>query len=116
VYYRISRPDGQHSKWGNGRLVVGRHLKGRKQSQFLLDISTGKRDGAEDIIRLETKVVTEGAGVPELKSHPKFIRDVDDWAEFAHGITSPFFKDFVAPEIMQQFGMIHGLYHQHLGA
>jgi uncharacterized protein (TIGR04255 family) len=95
---------GRFSGEANGRLLVGRQLKGWKQSQFLVDISTGKRDGAEDIVRLETKVVTEGAWVPTLKSHPKFIRDVDNWAEFAHSITSPFFKDFVAPEVMQQFG------------
>jgi hypothetical protein len=101
---KILMDGGRFSGDATGRLLVSRPLKGRKDSQFVMDIAAGKRDGAEDVVRLETKVTTEGAGVPTLKSHSKFIKDVDDWAEFAHGVTSPFFKGFLVPEVMQMFG------------
>ncbi len=87
----------------NGRFLIVRTLKQRKSSQFLMDLGTGKKEGVEDIIRLETKVKTDGAGVPTLKTPAKFFREVDEWLEFAHGITSPFFKDFLVRDVMQKF-------------
>lgn len=87
----------------NGRFLIQRSLRQRKDSLFTVDLATGKKEGAETIVRLETKVKTEGAGVPALKSAAKFLSDVEDWLEFAHGITSPFFKDFVVADVMQKF-------------
>ena len=33
----------------------------------------------------------------------QFIKALDDWLEFAHDVTSPFFKQFIRPEIMAKF-------------
>src|SRR5262249_36827941 len=42
----------------NGRFLFSRGLNGWKDSQFSVDLGTGKRAGTEDIVRLETKVRT----------------------------------------------------------
>jgi hypothetical protein len=89
----------------DGRLVFRRNLKDWKASAFIVDFGSGKNsETGENIARLETKVICREAGVPKFaKSHSKFISDVNNWLEFAHGITSPFFKDFVLPDVMSKF-------------
>jgi hypothetical protein len=88
----------------DGRFLFRDELKGWKTSKFLLDIASGRQNETnEQIVRMETKVICEGEGVPELKSSPKFIKDVANWLEFAHGITSPFFKDLITPSLMTKF-------------
>jgi uncharacterized protein (TIGR04255 family) len=89
----------------DGRIIVRRNLKEWKNSSFIMDFASGKNtETNEDIARLETKVVCGGAGVPKFtKSHPKFIREVMNWLQFARGITSPFFKQFMRPELMAKF-------------
>jgi uncharacterized protein (TIGR04255 family) len=86
-----------------GRIAITRDLKGWKKSRFSLDLASGTKGGSEDIVRLETKVQCEGAGVLALKTSAKFIKALDGWLEFAHGVTRPFFKEFVTPELMQKF-------------
>jgi uncharacterized protein (TIGR04255 family) len=87
-----------------GRIALSRALKGWKNSRFFVDIGSGKRaGGAEDIVRLETKVQCEGTGVPALKGPAGFLRNLNKWLEFAHGLTRPFFKEFVLPDLMQKF-------------
>lgn len=86
-----------------GRVVFVRGLRGWKNSRFHLDITTAKKGGTEDIVRTETKVQCDGVGVPALKNPAKFMKDIDKWLEFAHGVTSPFFKELVLPNLMQKF-------------
>jgi hypothetical protein len=87
-----------------GRLAFQRNLKGWADSQVVLDMGSGKLlDSGEDIVRMETKVVTKQKGVPHLATPGRFISDVEKWCEFAHGITSPLFKQFIKPEVMEKF-------------
>jgi hypothetical protein len=88
----------------DGRLALQRKLKGQKETVFFIDIATGKNTELnEDIIRMETKVVSKGAEAPALGSQSKFLRDVDAWLERSHAIISPFFSTFVLPPLMKKF-------------
>jgi hypothetical protein len=87
----------------SGEAALWRGLKGWKSSRLSLDIGTGKKGGSEDIVRSETKVQSDGVGVPVLKNPGKFMRELDHWLEFAHGLTRPFFKELVLPDLMQKF-------------
>jgi len=86
-----------------GRFAFQRKLKGWANSIFSLDFGSGQKETKESIVRLETKIITKGDGVARLQTPLKFLREIDDWLEFAHGITSPFFKDFILPPVMQKF-------------
>src|SRR5580692_6672372 len=86
-----------------GRFVLARDLKGWKNSRFVMDVGSGKKEATEDIVRLETKVFCVKDGVPKLRTSGKFINSVDDWLEFAHGVTSPFFRELMLPGLMQKF-------------
>jgi uncharacterized protein (TIGR04255 family) len=87
--------------WGDpiGRFLFQRGLRGYKNSQFVVDLASAQ----ESKFQLLSKVSTSTPSVPSLKSKASFIADVRKWLEFAHGITSPFFKDFVLPEVMKKF-------------
>jgi hypothetical protein len=87
----------------DGRFVLAHHLKTWKDARFVIDIGSGKTANSEEIIRMETRVTCEGSGVPVLKTPAKFLRELDGWLESAHGITSPFFKQFVLSNVMQKF-------------
>lgn len=92
--------------WGNvaGRVVFQRSIRDRKDSLFEAELASAQNAGTnEAVIKLESKVRSTGGGVPALKNNKKFISDVGDWLEFAHDVTSPFFKDFVLPEFMKKF-------------
>jgi uncharacterized protein (TIGR04255 family) len=87
-----------------GRFVFQGNLKLRKDSIFVVDMATGRNNVRnDDIIRLESKVVSKDGGVPKLRNASQFITEVGKWLEFAHGITSPFFRSFVSPAIMAKF-------------
>jgi hypothetical protein len=88
-----------------GRLAFQRAAKAWKGSEFSMEFGavtlTAK---AERAFRLETKVVTSTEAVPKLaKDHTQFLSAVAKWLEFAHGLTSPFFKEFVKHELMAHF-------------
>jgi hypothetical protein len=83
-----------------GRVVLETVAKAWKSSKLILDIASGQRNATDDVVRLETKVVTQGPGVPKLKS---LLKDLNSWLNFAHGLTSPFFKEFVTSKVMQKF-------------
>jgi uncharacterized protein (TIGR04255 family) len=88
----------------DGRFVFRRHLRNRKDTEFIMDFGSGKNKATgENIARLESKIVSRGEGVPGLKSNPTFLRDVSKWLKQAHEITSPFFKQFVTDKVMEQF-------------
>jgi uncharacterized protein (TIGR04255 family) len=89
-----------------GRLIARKEVRGRKNTEFALDIGSGRNQNtSEDIVRMETKVTTTSGGVPALKSPARFLKDVGDWLDFAHGITSPFFKDLIKPSVLSKYGM-----------
>lgn len=89
---------------GEGRLVYQHALRERRDSFFGFDFASGKNEQTKDyVIQLISKVTSTGRGVPKFKSPSAFINDIQRWLEFAHGITSPFFKNFVKPEVMRKF-------------
>jgi len=88
----------------DGRFVFQRPLRQKEDSLLLLDIGSGKNvESGEDLVRMETKILSRNAGVPPYKQIGQFIKALDDWLEFAHNVTSPFFKQFIRPEIMAKF-------------
>jgi uncharacterized protein (TIGR04255 family) len=88
-----------------GRLLLQRALKGWKSSQFISDLGSAQRD-KEKVIRLETKVVTTDEGVPTLTGENSFPDQVEEWLEFAHGLTSPYFKQIVSETAMDKFNEV----------
>jgi uncharacterized protein (TIGR04255 family) len=93
--------------WGDaeGRFKFQRALRGRKNSLFIVDIGSGSTaDTKQDVIRLESKVTSSEPGVPVLKNHRMFLMELNEWLEFAHSVTSPFFKEFILPDVMRKFG------------
>jgi uncharacterized protein (TIGR04255 family) len=87
-----------------GRFVFHADLKNRKGSEFSLDLASGKnKETKEDIVRMETKVFSKSSGVPVLKTHSKFLKEVGEWLEFAHGITSPLFKELISPDVLRNY-------------
>ena len=90
-----------------GRVSFQKEVKGWKATQFIFDIASGLRNPAEDIVRLETRIITLTAGVPKGRQHPSFLKDLSRWLEFAHGLTSPFFKEFVTAKVMNKFKKAH---------
>jgi uncharacterized protein (TIGR04255 family) len=87
----------------NGRFLIQRPLRKWKSSIFGYDVGSGRRE-SEEVLRLETKVVTTSSGVPRLRKTAAFISQLDEWLEFAHGVTSPFFKGFITEDVMKKFG------------
>lgn len=87
-----------------GRLLFRRDVKGWKDTIFSFDIGSATgNENQEEIIRLETKVTTGQSGIMALKTPATFVKNVEKWLDFAHGITSPFFKQLVLPETMAKF-------------
>jgi uncharacterized protein (TIGR04255 family) len=84
------------------RVVFHATPQGRKETQFVVDFGTVVHEGRA-AFSLENKVVTRDAGVPTLDTKRRFIPGLEKWLEFAHGLTSSFFKSFVRGELMEQF-------------
>lgn len=88
-----------------GRLLFQRPLKSRKHTLFSVDIGSGRNnDTQQDIIRMETKFLSQEGDVPKLLSSKKFPSAIKAWASSAHDVTSQFFKALIVPEVMQKFG------------
>jgi hypothetical protein len=86
----------------HGRVQLQTAAKDWKASQFAFDLASGLRQ-EQAIIRLESKVGTTAEGTPRLREPRAFLSEVGKWLEFAHGITSPFFRDFVKAPVMEKF-------------
>lgn len=87
-----------------GRFVFNRDLKKWKGSKFVLDLTSARHNETQqDVVKMETKVISQGHGVPTLSTPAKFIGEVDRWLEFAHDTLSPFFKGFVDSALMKKF-------------
>ena len=88
----------------DGRFALQRPLKAWKGSHVSLDIGSGKSSiSGEDIVRMETRIITKNPGVPANTQPDRFIKALDGWLEFAHDFTSPFFKQLILPSVMSKF-------------
>jgi uncharacterized protein (TIGR04255 family) len=87
-----------------GRFHYRAKLKGRKQSELTLDLGSGKNaETGEELVRMETKVISLGPDVPTLRNNLKAFRAVDLWLEMAHGITSPLFRELIKRETLAKY-------------
>ena len=85
-----------------GRIALQRKLKGWPSSTFVTEIASATNaQTSRSVFQLLSKVVTEEPGVPALG--PSFRRRVAEWLDFAHSLTSPFFKSFIKGTLMSQF-------------
>ena len=88
----------------DGRFAIQQHLKEREDSLFLMDLGSGKNtETGDNIVRLETKVLTGSSGVPRYRQNAQFIKALDAWLVFAHNILSPFFGQFIRSDVMAKF-------------
>ncbi|MFZ0844637.1 MAG: TIGR04255 family protein [Pseudolabrys sp.] len=87
-----------------GRFVYQSKIKERRETEFQLDMGSGRNnDTKEDIVRMETKIISKNAGVPALNSHSKFLGEISSWLEMAHGITSSLFKELITAEVLRNY-------------
>jgi uncharacterized protein (TIGR04255 family) len=92
--------------WGDatGRFAFQRALRGRKDTNFTIDIVPGQiNDIKKDVIQLTSKVMSSGVGVPVVSNTRAFLAQLGAWLEFAHSVTSPFFKEFILADIKRKF-------------
>jgi uncharacterized protein (TIGR04255 family) len=95
--------------WGDatGNLLFQKDLRDRKGSVFVVNVASGKRaDSNDNLIQVLSKVASSTPGVPVLKNHRTFIKDVGNWLDFAHNILSPFFKEFIPAEVIAKFKQV----------
>jgi len=101
--------DDRKKFWGDatGNLLFQKDLRDRKGSVFIVNVASGKRAESNDnVIQVLSKVTSSTPGVPVLTNHRAFIKDVGNWLDFAHGILSPFFKDFIPREVIAKFKQV----------
>jgi uncharacterized protein (TIGR04255 family) len=95
--------------WGDasGRFFFQRSLRGRKDSTFAIDLSSGRNMATkQDVLQLVSRVASSGVGVPPLGGTTPFLKQIGDWLEFAHNVTSPFFKHFILKDVMDKFRVV----------
>ncbi len=88
--------------FNGGRITAEYRVKKAKATIFVLDFASVK-SGTKEGIRMVSKVQSVGKDVPSLKSEPKFVKNVSEWLERAHLITSPFFQHLIKPELLRKF-------------
>jgi uncharacterized protein (TIGR04255 family) len=87
-----------------GRVIYEAELKDWKGSRIIVDLGSALQETTnEDAIRMVTLVRTTLPGVPELKTKGTFPKQVAKWLDFAHGITSPLFKEIISDNVMRKF-------------
>jgi hypothetical protein len=90
------------SKFGpiTGRTILRAPIRDWEKTEFVVDYGNS-RVAQEPAIRLETKVIT--TAFPKQLTTKNLIQHVSKWLEFAHSLTSPFFKNFVSDTVMRKF-------------
>ena len=98
------KANGQLVRKAMGRIVYDGELKSRKGSRILADIGSATHGTTnEDALQMVTIVRSVGEGVPKLSTKSAFTNQVAKWLDFAHGITSPLFKEIVSDRVMHKF-------------
>jgi hypothetical protein len=73
-----------------------------KNSHFSFVIANGTTRDKSSII-LESKFITRSESINFGKTSPSRLQYISKWLEIAHGVTSPFFKQFISQSLMQEF-------------
>jgi len=85
-----------------GRLILQRDVNTPAHAVFIVDVASAKRDETP-IVRLETKVLTQGEQVLAVKSGKAFEARLSQWLEEAHVLTSATFKNLVSEQVYDKF-------------
>jgi uncharacterized protein (TIGR04255 family) len=85
-----------------GRLLLQVDAKTPARSVFSIDIASAKRDETP-VVRLETKVISQGEHVPVARPGKAFEPKVRDWLEQAHVLTSDSFRKLVTQQVYDKF-------------
>jgi uncharacterized protein (TIGR04255 family) len=91
---------GKLKDFTNGQLILNFPVKGMAETFFVVAIGSGISQGIKSVI-MESKLITKPSG-GELKQGQSAV-SIGQWLENAHGITSPFFKEFIKEQLMQKF-------------
>jgi uncharacterized protein (TIGR04255 family) len=95
---------GKAAEKSQGRFVYDSALKDWKGSRLVVDVASAVHSTTnEDSVRMVTTVRTTGAGVPKLDPKASFPQRIGKWLDFAHGVTSPLFKEIVSENVMRKF-------------
>lgn len=89
-------------KTGDSIFKIHRTLKDDPLSTFHVDIGPAK--SGEDRSVLVTSRFVKSATPLNMGMQPRSIRkNILEWIDIAHGVTSPFFKDFLSEDLMAVF-------------
>ncbi len=83
-------------------LVFEFPLASMKKSKLHIRIANAVRKDRKAIV-MESKVSTNLSSSNIGNTSAKRIRYIDTWMEDAHSVTSPFFREFVSEQLMEQF-------------
>jgi uncharacterized protein (TIGR04255 family) len=84
------------------RFALQTDPRGWSASKFVVDMgSSSNPESSRPSFQLQTKVVTEAPAVPPLGG--SFRQRIEEWLEFAHGLTRPFFRSFINKDLMTKF-------------
>lgn len=79
-----------------------RNLKNDPNTKFQLEIGPGKKNTDRVVIAVN-KVVNSAAPIDFGTQNRSIRKNILEWADRAHNVTSPFFKSFVCEELMAVF-------------
>ncbi|HEV2156364.1 TIGR04255 family protein [Bradyrhizobium sp.] len=94
-------PTGVFESQSEGRVQIQRPLK--RGGLFLVDLASAQLNvpNGKTALRLESKVMLRD-NIPKFRG-ARFLSQVEEWLESAHNVTSPFFKRFMRPAVLEKF-------------
>lgn len=85
-----------------GRIVLHRQIGVPLGATFTVDIASAMRDDTP-VIRMETKVVSQGQSVPIARPSKSFETKLSQWLDEAHEVTSSTFKNLINEKVYSKF-------------
>ena len=77
-------------------------VSGLRDTAFNVRVGNARIENKETII-LTSKVLTKSAKIIGGDTMSTQLQFIGEWLDKAHGVTSPFFNQFVSPSLMEQF-------------
>jgi uncharacterized protein (TIGR04255 family) len=93
---------GSIGKSPNANLLFEFPISNLKNSTFIVRIANAMVKDRKSIL-LESKVIAKADPINFGKTQASQLKFISNWLEDAHSFTSPFFKEFVAPSLIEQF-------------
>lgn len=86
----------------SGSLRIVRSLRDDKDTQFQLEVGTGQSNKKRSLVA-SSKVMKRGNPIDLGDNIRTRTKNITQWLDNAHKITSPFFEDFVSSDLMDKF-------------